>query len=297
MALSARDLRKTYRGGIEALRGLTFEVEQGRICGLIGPNGAGKTTTIAIMAGLVRASAGHVAVFGRDLHEHRAGARHVVGIAFDDHPFVPVFSAVRNLRSLARFSPNPPPEARVDEVLTLVGLRERARSRVGSFSRGMRQRLGIAAALLHDPPILILDEPFSGLDPPGVRDLKEIVTHLRDRGKTILFSSHQLTDVEEICEQIVIIRDGAAVFEGDTRALTHDEGVLVVSPSLEDALSVLLDGGVRAQVRGEHLIATDVPADRVNALLVSAGVPVTELRPVRASLQDRFFELMRPDHE
>src|SRR6185312_4168333 len=208
----ARGLVKRY-GDIVAVAGVDLTVEPGDVFGYLGPNGAGKTTSLRIMLGLIRPTAGSARLFGRD--PLIVGAKALQGVAgFVEAPrFYPYLSGRKNLRLLADYD-DPPSRWRIDEVLELVELRDRAKDRVGGYSHGMRQRLGIAAALLRSPRLLLLDEPTTGLDPAGMRDMRALVRRLAGEGITILLSSHLLNEVEELCNRVAIIRKGAIVYEG-----------------------------------------------------------------------------------
>src|SRR5436190_12701569 len=215
--VETRGLVKRY-GDIVAVDHVDLTVERGDVFGYLGPNGAGKTTSLRIMLGLIRPSAGSARLFGRDPLIH--GAKALEGVAgFVEAPrFYPYLTGRRNLRLLADYD-EPVSRARIDEVLELVELRDRAKDRVGGYSHGMRQRLGIAAALLRAPRLLLLDEPTTGLDPAGMRDMRELVRRMAGEGITIMLSSHVLAEVEELCDHVAILRAGRVVFEGELEAL------------------------------------------------------------------------------
>src|SRR5438067_6174308 len=209
--LEVRGLVKRY-GALTAVAGVDVTVEVGDVYGYLGPNGAGKTTSLRMMLGLIRPGAGTVRLFGRDPWETVRALDGVAG--FVEAPtFYPYLSGRRNLELLAAFDGNGA-EARIEEALERVELSERGNDKVGGYSHGMRQRLGIAAALLRDPKLLLLDEPTTGLDPAGIRDMRDLVRGLAERGMTIVLSSHILAEVEALCDRVGILRRGRVVFEG-----------------------------------------------------------------------------------
>ena len=210
--VEARGLVKIYRETV-AVDHVDLTVERGDVFGYLGPNGAGKTTSLRMLLGLIRPTEGTARLFGRDPLVD--GAKALEGVAgFVEGPrFYPYLSGRRNLQLLADYD-EPTSRARIDEVLELVELRDRAKDRVGGYSHGMRQRLGIAASLLRAPRLLLLDEPTTGLDPAGMRDMRELVRRLAGEGLTILLSSHLLYEVEELCNRVAIIRKGSIIYQG-----------------------------------------------------------------------------------
>src|SRR5438093_918349 len=239
--VEARGLVKRY-GELVAVDHVDLTVERGDVFGYLGPNGAGKTTSLRMLLGLIRPSEGRAELFGRDPLLH--GAKALDGVAgFVEGPaFYPYLSARRNLELLADYDDGP--RARIDEVLELVELRDRAADRVGGYSHGMKQRLGIAASLLRAPRLLLLDEPTTGLDPAGMRDMRELVRRLAGEGITILLSSHLLYEVEELCNRVAIVRRGRVVYEGSlaelkaTAAAGYTLRVVDVETARRVALSV-----------------------------------------------------------
>ncbi|OWR32107.1 ABC transporter ATP-binding protein [Saccharibacillus sp. O23] len=201
------------------LKEVSFRVERGEICGLLGPNGAGKTTLIRVMTGLIRPDSGDVRIGGRSVAQEREAAVLHVGAIVESPIFFPYMTGRENLHNLALLHPNLPDRAardrRVSEVLEIVRMDKRADDKVKTYSLGMKQRLGIAQALLGDPELLILDEPANGLDPMGIRELRELILRLKlEFGKTVLVSSHLLDELQKICDRIVVIREGENVFAG-----------------------------------------------------------------------------------
>ena len=291
--VAARGLVKRY-GEIVAVDNVDLTVEKGDVFGYLGPNGAGKTTSLRMLLGLIRPTSGSAQLFGRDpLLE---GARALDGVAgFVEGPrFYPYLSGRRNLRLLADYD-QPPSRSRIDQVLELVELRDRAKDRVGGYSHGMRQRLGIAAALLREPQLLLLDEPTTGLDPAGMRDMRDLVRRLAAEGITIMLSSHLLNEVEELCNRVAIIRKGRVIYEGQLRDLlaTAATGYRVRTLDPERARVLLLSQQGIEDVRaddGELRFSGDEQAvAALSVALGKAGIGVTALVPEQASLEELFL--------
>ena len=284
----ARQLVKRY-GPLTAVDHVDLTVERGDVFGFLGPNGAGKTTSLRMLLGLIRPTSGSVRLFGRDPIVDGARARDAV----EGPRFYPYLSARRNLLLLADYDGDGA-RSRVDGVLELVDLRDRAGDRVGGYSHGMTQRLGIAASLLREPKLLLLDEPTTGLDPAGMRDMRALVRRLAHEGLTILLSSHLLNEVEELCNRVAIIRAGRIVYEGSLAALqdassggyrlraTRPEQALVLAAEHVDAR--LVDGDIAFTADEQTLAALTVELGR-------AGIGVLALVPERASLEDLFLDL------
>ena len=293
--IEAEGLVKRF-GKVEALSGLDLVAQCGEVTAVLGPNGAGKTTSLRMLLGLIRPTEGSVQLFGRDpLLE---GAEALDGVAgFVEEPrFYPYLSGRRNLRLLADYD-DAGSRLRIEEMLELVELSDRANDKVGGYSHGMRQRLGIAAALLREPRLLLLDEPTTGLDPAGMRDMRELVRRLAGEGITILLSSHLLYEVEELCNRVAIIRKGRIVYQGTLHELlaTAASGYRLRALEPERARTVALAHAAVADVRldrGELRFSADEAA--VAALTVAlgrAGVAFTALVPEAASLEELFLGL------
>jgi ABC-2 type transport system ATP-binding protein len=290
----ARGLVKRY-GEITAVAGVDLTVEAGDVFGYLGPNGAGKTTSLRMLLGLIRPTEGSAELFGRDpLAE---GAKALDGVAgFVEGPrFYPYLSGRRNLRLLADYD-EPVSRSRIDEVLEIVELRDRAKDRVGGYSHGMRQRLGIAAALLRAPRLLLLDEPTTGLDPAGMRDMRALVRRLAADGITILLSSHILTEVEDLCNRVAIIRKGTIVYEGALGDLlaTAVTRYRLKARDPERARTICLNhaGIDNVTVDDEGLSFAAVDEDAVASLSIALGqarVPITQLAAETASLEELFL--------
>jgi len=297
----ARSLVKRY-GEIVAVDGVDLTVERGDVFGYLGPNGAGKTTSLRMLLGLIRPTSGSAQLFGRDPMEE--GARALDGVAgFVEGPrFYPYLSGRRNLRLLADFDEDVP-RGLIEEVLELVDLRERAGDRVGGYSHGMRQRLGIAASLLRRPRLLLLDEPATGLDPAGMRDMRELVRRLAGEQITILYSSHLLAEVEELCNKVAIIRKGLIVYEGRLDELLRSAAsgyrlrvseperarmLLLAQPGIAEV--ELVDGDLRVQGGEAAMGAASVALGR-------AGIEITALVPQTATLEELFLDLTESREE
>jgi ABC-2 type transport system ATP-binding protein len=294
--VEARGLVKRY-GDIVAVDNVDLTVQPGDVYGYLGPNGAGKTTSLRMLLGLIRPTEGAAQLFGRD--PLLAGARALEGVAgFVEEPrFYPYLTGRKNLELLAAFDGREA-TSRIESALDTVELTGRARDKVGGYSHGMRQRLGIAAALLRDPRLLLLDEPTTGLDPPGMRDMRTLIGQLSDRGVTVLLSSHQLAEVEEMCNRVAIIRSGQIVYEGVLADLKRTAGGGYRLRSTDSARAVRVceaEAGV-TQVRldGHEVRFSAIDDDAVAALsvsLVEAGVAIVTLAPTGATLEELFFRL------
>ena len=293
--VTARGLVKRY-GEIVAVDHVDLTVEPGDVFGYLGPNGAGKTTSLRMMLGLIRPSQGSVRLFGRDpLAE---GAKALAGVAgFVEEPrFYPYLSGRKNLRLLADYD-DVDSRTRIEAMLELVDLRDRAKDRVGGYSHGMRQRLGIAASLIRQPRLLLLDEPTTGLDPAGMRDMRELVRRLADEGITVLLSSHLLGEVEDLCNRVAIVRKGRIVYEGALKQLlatasagyrmrtTEPERARVLCLSQPGIEEVALDGAELAFKADEDAVAT------LTIALGQARIGLTGLVPATASLEELFLGL------
>ena len=295
LPVAARGLVKRY-GELVAVDHVDLSVEKGDVFGYLGPNGAGKTTSLRMLLGLIRPTEGSIELFGRDPMVE--GAKALDGVAgFVEGPrFYPYLSGRKNLRLLAALDDGDS-RSRIDEVLDIVELRDRAGDKVGGYSHGMRQRLGIAAALLRDPRLLLLDEPTTGLDPAGMRDMRDLVRRLAGEGITVLLSSHLLAEVEELCNRVAIIRRGSIVYEGSLEDLlaTASTGYRLHTTEQDRAKTLLLnqpgvsqvasvDGYLRFQADEAVVAATTIA-------LGQARIGVTALVPERASLEDLFLDM------
>ncbi len=278
-------------GDVLAVDDLSFEVDQGTVVGFLGPNGAGKTTTLRTLLGLVTPTSGTASIDGRPYRALADPVRHV-GAVLEASSFHPGRSARNHLRVVATAAGLP--FARADAVLAQVGLAEAARRRVGGFSLGMRQRLGLATALLGDPQVLILDEPANGLDPEGVHWLRGLLRHLADQGRTVLVSSHVLAEVAQTVDQVVIIAAGRLVTQSTLAALTArtEQLVRVRTPQAETLRPLLAAQGIQVDPDGgDQLVAVGTTTEAVGRTAAAAGVVIYEMRAERSNLEDVFLQL------
>jgi ABC-type multidrug transport system ATPase subunit len=289
--IETSDLGKRYGERIVAVDRLTMRVRRGEVYGFLGPNGAGKTTTLRMLLGLVRPTSGAARVLGFAPGSPEALAR--TGALIEAPSFYPFLSGRDNLRVLARHAGAP--ETRIERALAEVDLTARAGDRFRTYSQGMKQRLGIAAALLKDPELLILDEPTNGMDPAGMAEIRSFIRRLGHGNRTVVLSSHLMTEVEHVCDRVGVMSRGALVGEGTVDELRGRESLWVrvdPLPAAERVLRALrgvdaverIDGGLRVG-------AEAATAAEINRALVEAGVAVGELRPARASLEEVFLEL------
>jgi ABC-2 type transport system ATP-binding protein len=293
--VKARGLVKRYKE-VLAVDHIDLNVQRGDVYGFLGPNGAGKTTTLRMALGLITPSEGVVELFGRD--PLRDGARALAGVAgFVEAPrFYPYLPGRKNLELLAALDGDGASE-RIDEVLEIVELAPRAKHKVGGYSHGMRQRLGIAAALLRRPRLLILDEPATGLDPAGMRDMRALIRRLAGEGITVLLSSHQLPEVQELCDRVAIVDRGKVVYEGALADLRRQGGAGYRLRTTDDARAlevVRAQSGVEHAATGAHGISFQAQESDVGPLslaLGQAGIGILALTPELATLEDLFFRL------
>ena len=289
-------LTKRY-GEHLAVDAINLTVRRGEVYGFLGPNGAGKTTTMRMLLGLVRPTSGTATVLGGRPGTPEADGQ--IGALVEGPGFYPYLSGRDNLRVLARYRGLD--ERAVDRALDQVDLTTRGRDRFKTYSLGMKQRLGVAAALLGDPPLLILDEPTNGLDPAGVVGMRRLIADLAAAGRTVMLSSHLLTEVQEVCDRVGVINRGRLVVEAPVSELRGGAQLLVRAEPLDAALAVAMrfvgadavtvaDGGLRLRLDPKG-------APQLIAELVSGGVDVYEIRPLDRSLEDVFFQMTGADPE
>jgi ABC-2 type transport system ATP-binding protein len=291
----ARGLVKRY-DEVLAVDHIDLNVQTGDVYGFLGPNGAGKTTTLRMALGLITPTEGTVELFGAD--PMRTGARALEGVAgFVEAPrFYPYLTGRKNLELLAALDGDGA-AGRIEEVLDVVELTPRAVHRVGGYSHGMRQRLGIAAALLRRPRLLVLDEPATGLDPAGMRDMRQLIGRLAGEGITVLLSSHQLPEVQELCDRVAIVNAGRVVYEGALADLRRQGGAGYRLRTTDDRRAFEVargQPGVEGAVLGEHGLAFQANERDVGELslaVADAGVGILALTPELATLEDLFFRL------
>jgi len=289
--ITVERLTKRY-GETLAVDDLSFTVQAGRVTGFLGPNGAGKSTTLRALLGLVRPTSGRALVMGKSFHELQDPVR-AVGAALDAHDVHPGRSGRGHLRTLAAAAGLP--SSRVDEVLDMVELTPARDRRVKGYSMGMRQRLALAAALLGDPRILMLDEPANGLDPQGMRWLRDILVSLAGEGRAVLISSHVLSEVEQTVDSVVVIGAGRLVMQGSLAELVKGDRrpALVRSPRADELRELLEDAGasVATDGRPDSMHVHNASLEEIGTLAAEHGIPIFELTHEVTTLEDRFLEL------
>ncbi len=299
-ALSVTGLTKRY-GERVAVDDLSLEVPRGVVAGFVGPNGAGKTTTMAMLLGLVRPTAGVGAVLGHPITDPAAYLPRV-GALIESPAFYPALSGAANLAVLANVGGHNPD--RIPGLLELVGLEGRGDDRYKGYSLGMKQRLGIAAALLGEPDLLILDEPANGLDPQGVREMRGLVGTLAGSGRTVLVSSHDLSELEQVCDWLVLIERGRSLYQGPTADLLDGvaRGIAVAPQEPGDRVALerlIVEAGHQVDHDDDRLVIdidgadADEVAAAVNRAAFDAGIVLVELSPLRSTLEDRYLSMVQ----
>ncbi|MDX6700210.1 MAG: type transport system ATP-binding protein [Baekduia sp.] len=296
-AIEARGLGKRYRD-VPAVDGIELTVRPGDVYGFLGPNGAGKTTTLRMLLGLVRPDAGTIRLFGRDVALDGIAALDGVAGFIEEPRLYPYLSGRENLELLAAFDRSGQGKVAVEEVLEMVELRDRGGDRVSEYSQGMRQRLGIASCLIRRPRLLLLDEPANGVDPAGLRYMRELLGRLSDEGITILLSSHLLAEVQQVCTRVAMISHGHIVYEGGMDELTRAAGrrYHLEVADVDRAATVCRSLPAVQDVRSDHRdisfrVDDDDGLDALVTALVEAGVGIRALVPETDSLERLFFEL------
>jgi len=296
LAISTRALRKTYRnrkGRHVAVQGLDLDVPLGGVHGFLGPNGSGKTTTIRMLLGLIRADSGTMSIFGREVPKHLPEVVGQVGAIVESPKFFPAFSGRKNLQLLAEAIDRP--RGIVDQVLEQSGLGERGKDKYRTYSLGMKQRLAIAATLLKEPDLLIFDEPTNGLDPAGIREIRNTMRSLGEQGKTVLVSSHILDEVEQVADRVSIIGHGRLLVSGPVADVIGDQTATSVRVGVADPIAaqrILTDDGLMVRQDGRLLVVEGITdGAEVTMRLAAHGLFVNELTPVRADLESVFLEL------
>lgn len=300
--IEVQNLTKRY-GEVLAINGVSFMAQPGQVTGFLGPNGAGKTTTMRILTGFMPPTEGKATVAGYDVFEHSMEVRRRVGYLPETVPLYRDMTAQDYLTYMGEIRGVKNRRARAQEVLERVGLIQRAHSRIRTLSKGMRQRVGLAQALMHNPPVLILDEPTIGLDPIQVLELRDLVRDL-GRDHTVLFSTHILSEAEQVCDNVIIINQGYIIAEGSPAGLRAEleRGGRVlarIDGDLEQALPVVqaVPGIASAEIRMDGIVATpanhDDPRAQIAQALISNGFKLLELRPLAVNLEEIFLELTR----
>jgi ABC-2 type transport system ATP-binding protein len=293
-AIQTENLTKRFKKRV-AVDQVSLDVQYGEVFGFLGPNGAGKTTTIAMLLGLVAPTSGRAIVLGYDVQQHPVEALRGVGAMIESPAFYPYLSGRDNLRVLARAEGVP--DARINDVLAIVELTDRAHDRYRAYSQGMKQRLAIAAALLANPRMIILDEPTNGLDPAGMVEIRDLIRTLSQQGHTIFLSSHLLHEVEQVCQRVAILKDGRVVAQGRVDELLRRGQRIQVRVADDPARALAILSGVEGlgaiEQQGETLLI-EAPGSRIpeiNALLARQEIPIAEIGVREESLEQFFLEM------
>jgi ABC-2 type transport system ATP-binding protein len=289
--VETHSLTKRYGSGVLAVNSVDMSVRRGEVYGFLGPNGAGKTTTLRMLVGLIKPTSGTATVAGHAPGSPAGLAR--IGSLIESPGFYPYLSGRENLKVVADLASAP--LKRVEEVLDIVELSSRAGRKFGTYSTGMKQRLGVAAALLKDPDLLILDEPTNGLDPQGMAEMRKLIKEIGQGDRTVLLSSHLLGEVEQICDRVGVISNGRLVKQSTVQELLGEEGVLVRAQPMaaaEELLTRMFGPQVVSRRDGAlHLNTRPDNSMEINRVLTGAGFGVSELRPYERSLEEVFFQL------
>ena len=294
--IKVQALSKNF-GAIKAVDQLSFEVAAGQVYGFLGQNGSGKSTTIRMLLSLIHPSQGHIEIFGQSLTDHRSAILEQVGAVIERPDLYPYLTAQEHLTLFAKLRKQKITAAKIEATLSQVGLLARANDKVQTYSLGMKQRLGIGIALLHDPKLIILDEPTNGLDPQGIADIRQLIKSLsKDEGKTVLVSSHLLSEIEQIASHILIIHQGKKMAEGPTSSLLDPNKTIVQIKTLDDlgAKQKLMGSPYRAHLlersEGLYLRIPKLEIPGLNAYLVASNIDLVSLE-AKNSLEDYFLQL------
>ncbi|MEH7359894.1 ABC transporter ATP-binding protein [Priestia megaterium] len=291
--LSVKGLRKVI-GKREIIKNIDFELKRGEVFGFLGPNGAGKTTTIRMLVGLIRPTAGSISICGHSVSKQFTKAMEHIGCIVENPELYPYLSGWENLQHFSRMIPSMT-EERIHEVVALVGLQERIHDLVRTYSLGMRQRLGIAQALLGKPKVLILDEPTNGLDPSGIRDMRKFIRFLAEsEGLSVLVSSHLLSEIQLMCDRVAIIAKGEVIHTESVKTLlTQQERLLWKLDPQPAGIDVLKQVTDFVQVQGEYVTTfyEEAEVGEWNKQLIQAGVTVKEMNRKLPTLEDLFIEM------
>ncbi len=294
--LSIRKLRKDF-GRVEALKEIDITIDKPGVYGFLGPNGAGKTTTFKLVSGLLAPTSGTIRICGIDVHRDTNSAMKHLGVLFDVPSYYPYMTGRDNLEVFARWSGRNL-STQILELLSMVGLENAMTKKVGEYSWGMKRRLGIAAALLGDPELVLLDEPTNGLDPAGIADIRNLLPGLaHDHGRTVLLSSHRMEEVDQICDHVTIINRGEIIASGSVAELSKAEPVVEIVCDDADSAKALLsryDGIDDIEMTGAgslRILAPGMSAAVINRILIEGGIQVRQVLEKRESLEETFFRL------
>lgn len=284
-------------GNLKAVDDLSFEVQAGEVFGFLGQNGSGKSTTIRMLLSLIHPTSGTIELFGKSLQKDRNQILEQVGAIIERPDLYPYLSAREHLQLFAKVRKQKIPSKAIDDTLQKVGLLDRAQDKVQTFSLGMKQRLGIGIALVHNPQLIILDEPTNGLDPQGIADMRKLIIALsKEEGKTILVSSHLLSEIEQVATQILILHKGKKMVEGNTKALLDPQNKIVQFKTLDDAraLQVVQNSTYKASLmdrkQGVFLKVPNTDIPQLNEFFLHAGIPIMGIE-AKNSLEDYFLNI------
>ena len=294
--IKVQGLSKNF-GAIKAVDQLSFEVEAGQVYGFLGQNGSGKSTTIRMLLSLIHPSQGHIEIFGQSLTDHRSAILEQVGAVIERPDSYPYLTAQEHLTLFAKLRKQKITPAKIEATLAQVGLLARANDKVQTYSLGMKQRLGIGIALLHDPQLIILDEPTNGLDPQGIADIRQLIKSIsKDQGKTVLVSSHLLSEIEQIATHILIIHQGKKMAEGPTSSLLDPNKTIVQIKTLDDLgakqklMASAYATNLLERTEGLYLRIPKLEIPALNAFLVASNIDLVSLE-AKNSLEDYFLQL------
>lgn len=291
--LTIQNLDKVYANKVHAVKNVSFEIKKGNVYGILGPNGSGKSTTLGIVLNVVNKTSGDYQWFDGKMQTHDALKK--VGAIIERPNFYPYMSAEENLALVCKIKDVP--KAKITEKLELVGLLERKDSKFKTFSLGMKQRLAIASALLNDPEILILDEPTNGLDPQGIRQIRDLIKIIAAQGTTILLASHLLDEVEKVCSHVVVLRKGEMLYQGTVNEMVSSEGFFELQCKNMERLHetlILHEAVESAKMDHDKLLVylkSELSADDLNSFLFSKGITLTHLVKRKNSLEEQFLQL------
>ena len=299
LIVSVKNLKKSFKG-FKALNDVSFSVYKNDVFGFLGPNGAGKSTSLRCMLSLIEADDGHIEVFGKSLRKNRFEVLSNIGSIIEKPDFYKYLSAFKNLEIMARISGRQVSKSEIEDIIHFVGLEGREKSKFKTYSHGMKQRLGIAQALMHNPELIILDEPTTGLDPQGIVDIRELIIKLsKEQGKTVILSSHQLSEIEMIANRMVIINKGKSIIEGEVSELLNSSQMMVrfSSDDPEKFCSILTkefsdiadlkvtDSEIEFEINRENI-------PEINSLMVGQNINISGIEQKR-KLEDYFIKMIQ----
>jgi ABC-type multidrug transport system ATPase subunit len=294
--IKVENISKNF-GTLKAVDNLSFEVEAGQVFGFLGQNGSGKSTTIRMLLSLIHPSSGSIELFGKSIQKNRASILEQVGAIIERPDLYPYLTATEHLQLFAKVRKQKVAAINITKTLEQVGLSHRSQDKVQTFSLGMKQRLGIAIALVHNPSLIILDEPTNGLDPQGIADIRSLIQYLaKEEGKTVFVSSHLLSEIEQVANQILIIHQGKKMVEGVTKELLDPEKRIVQIKTIDDvkALSIIVAGGfsqyLLSRKEGVFLKLPTTAIPMLNESLVQSGIAVLGIE-TKNSLEDYFLQI------